>query len=151
MRTRIAFAVIVLLSLLSMAPDVPDLPLEMYLPLAYKTAPEPTLWALSSMNYFPHNEFHNIAQIDYNRIAHATYAMPFDAETGRELSQNGFVIIAEGDHHDTTRMGLLFPVPCSAIDTDYSIRIDLIFEDGFKTSLYGTFVPVFNLCCSCLP
>ena len=152
MRTRIAFAVIVQLSLMAMAPDAPDLPLELYLPLAYKTAPEPTLADLWSWPYFERNYFHNGASVDYNRTAHTTYAMVFDAETGRELTKNGFIQKDELEWKGgTTWLFFRFPVPCSAIGTNYPVRIDLVFEDGYATSLYGTFVPVFNLCCSCLP
>ena len=143
---KIRLLIIALLSLLAMAPDVPDEPRWLYFPLVYKPHPVPTLYDLYSL---PHlnsggSWYHNIALIFYNRTAHAVSINVFDDTTNELIGPMGYLQIGEGVFKGNTVVDIRFPVPCEALNTNYHVRFDVIFEDGWAHSVYGTFIPLHN-------
>jgi hypothetical protein len=137
MRTRIAFAVIVLLSLLSMAPDEPPKPL--FLPLVFKSCPVPTLSSLTSDPAMGLNAFtmsHNWGTINFNTETRLDYAMTYNDDTGEELGNYVYSYVNYAI--------IQFFVPCDLIGTPLHVRFDLGFDESCTSSLYGEVIPTYN-------
>ena len=129
MKTRILIAVIVLLSILSMAPDF-------YLPIASK--PCPTIW----VEHFYEWQFFNPALIG-QRAAWIFFPPPetvtqvkvFDVEHGTELAL-GRVITSD---HDANVYFSLYD--CNAFLRPYQVKFSLWFETGCRSDVLFEWVP----------
>ena len=141
---RIVLIAIVLLSLLATAPDIPDEPPPLFMPLVYgPSCPEARIEGIN----VPSRPVPDIVQIvvrykNATTAIHTQSAIGYNLDSGLRLAPNNLII---WDLDNGAYYWFGFHEFCNVFDgRPYKIRLYITLVDGCKYQLDGEFMPVMN-------